>query len=241
MPWKCPVCGHINPDDKEFCEVCGAKKPENPEIVEASEPEAVKLQEPRPTEQPSEKQGEEKTEEAETEKPGETGGAEAREAGEAEAAAEESEAVEETEKAEEEAREEAKEAKQPSEEREEAKEAKLLEKPPETIYLEVVNSPAAELIGKKIPVLLKVFPRVTIGRSPENVIILPDPTVSRKHAVIKVEDGKLVLEDLGSTNGTYVYRQETGSFEKVEKIELEPGMVIRFGEQTIVRVTTEPA
>ncbi len=229
MPWKCPVCGHVNPDDKEFCEVCGAKRPENLEIVEAASPEAVKLQESR-TEEPA---GEQAAQEPSPEQ--------------VETATAEAEAVEESaeEKAEEatgvteEAGEEARAAEKPGEA--ETAERPAEEKPPETIYLEIINSPAPELIGKKIPVLLKVFPQVSIGRSPENVIILPDPTVSRRHAVIKTEDGKLVLEDLGSTNGTYVYRQESGGFEKVEKVVLEPGMIIRFGEQTIVRVTTEPA
>jgi len=217
MPWKCPVCGHINPDDKEFCEVCGAKRPENPETV--SEAEAIKLQEPRPTE-PTAEAAEEKPEEAPAE-------AEVAEAGAA--AAPTLESVEEQ----------AAEAATPKEEAPPSQVAE--EKPPETIYLEVVNSPAAELIGKRIPVMLRVFPQVSIGRSPENVIILPDPTVSRKHAVIRVEDNKLVLEDLGSTNGTYVYNSETGSFEKIEKTELRPGMIIRFGEQTIVKVAVEPA
>ena len=214
MPWKCPVCGHVNPDDKEFCEVCGAKKPETPEIVEA---EAIKLQEQRPETQT----------EAEV--------VEETRAGE--------EAVEHVEAVEEAAPETAsvEEAEETAEEERETVEEEAVKKLPETIYLEVVNSPATELIGKKIPVLLKVFPQVTIGRSPENVIIIPDPTVSRRHAVIKIEEDKLVLEDLGSTNGTYVYRQESGGFEKVEKIELEPGMIIRFGEQTIVRIVTEPA
>ena len=229
MPWKCPVCGHVNPDDKEFCEVCGAKRPENPEIVEAASPEAVKLQEPRTAEPAGEQAAQEPSpEQAE---------ASTTEAGAVEESAEEEKAEEATEVAEEAGEAEA--AEKPGET--ETAERPAEEKAPETIYLEIVNSPASELIGKKIPVLLKVFPQVSIGRSPENVIILPDPTVSRRHAVIKTEDGKLVLEDLGSTNGTYVYRQESGGFEKVEKVVLEPGMIIRFGEQTIVRITTEPA
>ena len=227
MPWKCPVCGHVNPDDKEFCEVCGAKRPENPEIVEAGGPEAVKLQEPRAAEPVGEQAAAQETSPEQVE----TATAEA-----VEESAEEK--VEEATGVAEEAGE-AGAAEKPGE-TETAKET-AEEKAPETIYLEIINSPASELIGKKIPVLLKVFPQVSIGRSPENVIILPDPTVSRRHAVIKTEDGKLVLEDLGSTNGTYVYRQESGGFEKVEKVVLEPGMIIRFGEQTIVRVTTEPA
>lgn len=44
----------------------------------------------------------------------------------------------------------------------------------------------------------------TLGRAPSNDVELPDPLVSRTHAVILERGGSLVLEDLGSHNGTYV-------------------------------------
>ncbi len=207
MPWKCPVCGTENEDDREFCVVCGAVRPS---AEEAEKQEALQLQEPRA------KLTEKVEEEAAT--------------GEA-AVAEAGETVEETVAAEEAAVEETVEETRP-------------EQPPappiETLYFEVVNAPAPDLVGKKIPLMFKVFPQITIGRSPENVVILPDPTVSRRHATVKVEDGRIMLIDLGSTNGTFVYNSETGSFDKVEKIELKPGMIVRFGENTIVKITTEP-
>lgn len=109
----------------------------------------------------------------------------------------------------------------------------------ETLYLEVVNTPAHELIGKKIPLMFNVFPKITVGRSPESVIVVPDPTVSRRHAVIEQVEGRVVLRDLGSTNGTYVYDPETGSFNRVEEVELKPGLMIRLGESTILRVVAE--
>jgi len=109
----------------------------------------------------------------------------------------------------------------------------------ENLYLEVVNTPAHELIGKKIPLMFNVFPKITIGRSPESVIVVPDPTVSRRHAVIEQVDGRVVLRDLGSTNGTYVYDPETGGFNRVEEVELKPGLMIRLGESTILRVVAE--
>lgn len=46
----------------------------------------------------------------------------------------------------------------------------------------------------------------TLGRHPECDIFLDDVTVSRHHAKLLREDGKLLLEDLGSLNGTYVNR-----------------------------------
>jgi transcriptional regulator with GAF, ATPase, and Fis domain len=45
----------------------------------------------------------------------------------------------------------------------------------------------------------------SIGRSAGNTVPLDDPHVSRHHAVIRVhEDGRYVLSDLGSSNGTFV-------------------------------------
>ena len=56
----------------------------------------------------------------------------------------------------------------------------------------------------------EIFPvgeRVTIGRSPDSDIFLDDVTVSRDHAVISRNGDTVVLQDLGSLNGTYVNRR----------------------------------
>jgi sulfite reductase alpha subunit-like flavoprotein/cytochrome b involved in lipid metabolism len=45
---------------------------------------------------------------------------------------------------------------------------------------------------------------VTLGRALTNTVVLDDPAVSRRHALIERVDGHLVLTDLGSGNGTYV-------------------------------------
>lgn len=47
---------------------------------------------------------------------------------------------------------------------------------------------------------------VAVGRHPTSDIFLDDITVSRKHAVFTRRGGKVVVEDLGSLNGTYVNR-----------------------------------
>jgi pSer/pThr/pTyr-binding forkhead associated (FHA) protein len=45
---------------------------------------------------------------------------------------------------------------------------------------------------------------LTIGRAPDNDLVLADPRISRHHARISGRAGRLVLADLGSTNGTNV-------------------------------------
>lgn len=46
--------------------------------------------------------------------------------------------------------------------------------------------------------------RHTIGRRPDNQLVLEDRTVSGSHAALVVDADGIELHDLGSTNGTYV-------------------------------------
>jgi pSer/pThr/pTyr-binding forkhead associated (FHA) protein len=64
---------------------------------------------------------------------------------------------------------------------------------------------------------------LTIGRETDNMLILPDPSVSRHHARLAYENGALVVYDLGSTNGVYVNEQ------RVSKQTLRAGDIVRFG------------
>jgi len=52
-------------------------------------------------------------------------------------------------------------------------------------------------LGRSFP----VGPRATLGRSDECDVVLRDRSISRKHAVLVLEDGRWAVEDLGSTNG----------------------------------------
>ena len=45
---------------------------------------------------------------------------------------------------------------------------------------------------------------VTIGRIAECEVVLRDPSASRKHAQLRVDDGRVFVADLGSYNGTTV-------------------------------------
>jgi pSer/pThr/pTyr-binding forkhead associated (FHA) protein len=49
--------------------------------------------------------------------------------------------------------------------------------------------------------------RVTIGRRPDNDIVIEDLAISGEHAVIVTQDNDAFLEDLNSTNGTRVNGQ----------------------------------
>jgi hypothetical protein len=55
--------------------------------------------------------------------------------------------------------------------------------------------------------------------------------VSRKHAQFSFEDGEWSVEDLGSSNGTFVLR---GDFERVESAALTDGDEISFGNARFV-------
>jgi len=45
---------------------------------------------------------------------------------------------------------------------------------------------------------------ITIGRLQSNMVVLSKANVSKKHALVTIEHGKVFIKDLGSTNGTYV-------------------------------------
>jgi hypothetical protein len=63
----------------------------------------------------------------------------------------------------------------------------------------------------------------TIGRNEENDIFLVDPSVSRNHATLQLEPDGATLNDLGSTNGTFV------NGERVTMARVKSGDVIAFG------------
>jgi pSer/pThr/pTyr-binding forkhead associated (FHA) protein len=59
---------------------------------------------------------------------------------------------------------------------------------------------------------------VTVGRAPGCGVVLTDDTyVSQLHARIYSQDGDLLVEDLGSTNGTYVNRERLNGSTRIKK------------------------
>lgn len=50
---------------------------------------------------------------------------------------------------------------------------------------------------------------LTIGRAPDNAVVIDNPAVSGHHARVFSESGAVILEDLNSTNGTFVNGRHT--------------------------------
>ena len=63
----------------------------------------------------------------------------------------------------------------------------------------------------------------TVGRHPDSDIFLDDVTVSRHHCRFNATNEALVVEDAGSTNGTYV----NGA--RVDELRLSPGDEVLIG------------
>jgi serine phosphatase RsbU (regulator of sigma subunit) len=70
---------------------------------------------------------------------------------------------------------------------------------------------------------------VTIGRSAEQTLVFAgDPEVSRVHARVSLIDGAVTVEDLGSTNGTFVEATRL-----TKPVTLQEGNVLRVGHQLL--------
>jgi ABC transport system ATP-binding/permease protein len=62
---------------------------------------------------------------------------------------------------------------------------------------------------------LPAGPSYLIGRDPECDIVIADARVSWHHAVLRLENGRWLLADSGSTNGTYAGGR------RVDRIEID--------------------
>ena len=68
----------------------------------------------------------------------------------------------------------------------------------------------------------------TIGRHAESTIVLDDITVSRRHSEIHQSDGRYLVKDAGSLNGTYVNQL------RVDVVELRQGDELQVGKFHLV-------
>lgn len=94
--------------------------------------------------------------------------------------------------------------------------------------------------GTRLPVLVNLStnerfsvdgPEVRLGRAPENQIVLPDDGyASANHCRIFWEQGRLILEDLQSSNGTSLNDQIVSM-----PMQLSPNDIIKVG-RTMFRI-----
>jgi Kef-type K+ transport system membrane component KefB len=76
---------------------------------------------------------------------------------------------------------------------------------------------------------IEIGPRLTIGRDWSNRLALPDDElVSREHALIRPVEGRFRIEDLGSTNGTLIWRDTR--WQDVELDDVRDGDMLVIGK-----------
>src|SRR5215470_5845434 len=63
----------------------------------------------------------------------------------------------------------------------------------------------------------------SIGRNPESDIVVEEARVSWRHAVLRLDGSTWLLEDVGSTNGTFV------GVQRVQRMEITADTVVRLG------------
>jgi pSer/pThr/pTyr-binding forkhead associated (FHA) protein len=80
------------------------------------------------------------------------------------------------------------------------------------------------------PMTFRLLPGAikTMGRAPRVDFVLEAPLVSRIHCRFTLEEGVLAVEDLDSTNGTFV------NGERVTRRTLEPGDTVKVGRVEFV-------
>jgi pSer/pThr/pTyr-binding forkhead associated (FHA) protein len=69
---------------------------------------------------------------------------------------------------------------------------------------------------------------VLIGRANDSTLVLTDDYASTRHARISLQDGMWVVEDLGSTNGTYLGQRKLDG-----PVPLEVGVPLRIGKTVL--------
>ena len=94
-------------------------------------------------------------------------------------------------------------------------------------------------------VLERIYPieqdETTIGRSPESLLCLMDPYVSRRHAVIVHTSGGYLIRDLGSRNGTQLNDQPLGDaiLSNTDHVQIGPYCLKAFDDAAAAQVDAE--
>ena len=84
---------------------------------------------------------------------------------------------------------------------------------------------AGPLRGTTLPLSTSA---ILIGRAPSCTLVLDDDYSSQRHARVFPQDGGWFVEDLGSTNGTFVGREKI-----TEPTAVSVGVQIRVGQSTL--------
>ena len=71
----------------------------------------------------------------------------------------------------------------------------------------LADAPLLRILSSEVPEVqvgeeFSLLAAATLGRDPTNLVVLPDRFVSAQHAIIFLKEGRRVLRDRGSTNGT---------------------------------------
>ena len=85
------------------------------------------------------------------------------------------------------------------------------------------NTPALVVRTQGSDRSLEAGPSYSIGRNPESDIVVDEARVSWRHAVLRLEGATWLLEDAGSTNGTFL------GLQRVERVEITKDCVVRLG------------
>ncbi len=93
----------------------------------------------------------------------------------------------------------------------------------EPSVLVVVEGP---LVGTQID--LATAGTITIGRAPDSTLVVSDDYASSRHARIFRQEPGWILEDLNSTNGTYLGRSKV-----TRPVQLPVGVPVRIGKTVI--------
>ncbi len=80
-------------------------------------------------------------------------------------------------------------------------------------------------------------PAVSIGRAPSNDLIIGHVSISRRHARLTFESGQLMIEDLGSIDGTFIGGQRISPSTPSEVPE---NQILRLGDVEIVYFAPPP-
>ena len=96
----------------------------------------------------------------------------------------------------------------------------------------VSRSTPQQMVVTAGPLSGRAFPltdaQITIGRADDATLVLTDDYASTRHARIFPQDGQWIVEDLGSTNGTYLDRQKV-----TQPTPVPVGVPVRIGKTVL--------